>query len=165
MIAQVGFNEVVLVEAFAGGPDAPARTEVISYQRVRSSNRRIRSRNPDRRSVRPSCSPSRGAAKNHAVDLILMATHRRDGIGRWRLGSFADEVVREARCPTLLIGPNVKASLSPYYVQRILVPVDGSPLAEGALPVAARIAKRTGASLDIVQVALFVAPTSVWVTR
>ena len=37
------------------------------------------------------------------ADLILIATHGRSGIARWRLGSVADKIVREAPCPVLVI--------------------------------------------------------------
>ncbi|MPZ50199.1 MAG: hypothetical protein GEU75_13035 [Dehalococcoidia bacterium] len=92
------------------------------------------------------------------TDLILIATHGRDGIARWRLGSVADQVVRHANCPTLVIGPNVQIDLAPYAVQRILVPLDGSALAEEALPVATWLAQTTGAELDLVRVVSLVIP-------
>lgn len=95
-----------------------------------------------------------------AADLVLIATHGRDGIARWRLGSVADQVVRHAGCPTLVIGPNVHIDLAPYTVRRILVPLDGSPLAEEALPVATWIARTTGAELDLVRVVSPVLPTA-----
>lgn len=37
------------------------------------------------------------------MDLIIMATHGRSGIGRWALGSVADRVVRHAQSPVLLV--------------------------------------------------------------
>lgn len=45
------------------------------------------------------------AAERHGVDLIVMATHGRSGLGRWVLGSVADRVVRAAKAPVLLIRP------------------------------------------------------------
>jgi len=42
-------------------------------------------------------------ADQQAVDLIVMATHTRHGPARARLGSVADEVVRTARQPVLLV--------------------------------------------------------------
>jgi nucleotide-binding universal stress UspA family protein len=85
------------------------------------------------------------------VDLILIATHGRSGIARWWLGSVADQVIKESSCPTLVIGPNVDIDLASYKVRRILVPLDGSEMAERALPIAIWIAKLTGAELDIVR--------------
>src|SRR5258707_9465942 len=39
-----------------------------------------------------------------------------------------------------------------YMLQRILVPLDGSPLAEQALPIAARIARATGGTVILLHV-------------
>ena len=66
------------------------------------------------------------------ADLIVMSAHGRSGISRWVFGSVADRVLRGATCPVLLVraGP---AQLRTTY-QRILVPLDGSELAEQILP-------------------------------
>lgn len=45
------------------------------------------------------------ALRTHA-DLIAMTTHGRSGIGRALLGSVADEVLRHAPCPVLLVHPH-----------------------------------------------------------
>lgn len=37
------------------------------------------------------------------VALIVMTTHGRSGVGRWLLGSVADEVVHAAKVPVLLV--------------------------------------------------------------
>lgn len=42
-------------------------------------------------------------AKKEACDLIIMSTHGRSGIRRALLGSVAEDVVRHAPCPVLLI--------------------------------------------------------------
>jgi nucleotide-binding universal stress UspA family protein len=86
------------------------------------------------------------------VDLIAIATHGRDGLDRFRLGSVADKIIRNASCPTLVIGPNVRSELAPYDVKRILVPLDGSGLAEEALSVASWIARQEKAEIDLVRV-------------
>jgi hypothetical protein len=44
-------------------------------------------------------------AREHAVDLIAMATHGRGGIARMVLGSVADKVLRGAGAPLLLHRP------------------------------------------------------------
>jgi len=86
------------------------------------------------------------------TDLILIATHGRTGIERWRLGSVADRIIRESACPALVIGPNVTVQLSPYTIKRVLIPLDGTGLSELALPLALRIAELTGAELDLTRV-------------
>jgi len=39
----------------------------------------------------------------NAVNLIVIATHGRSGLGRWMLGSVADRVTQGAKVPVLLI--------------------------------------------------------------
>jgi nucleotide-binding universal stress UspA family protein len=90
-------------------------------------------------------------AAAQGVDLILIATHGRSGVSRWWLGSVTDQVVREAGCPVLVIGPNVTLDLDSYSIQRVLVPLDGSELAEQALQPAAWVASRSGAEVDLVR--------------
>jgi nucleotide-binding universal stress UspA family protein len=87
----------------------------------------------------------------HDVDMIVIATHGRSGIMRWWLGSVADQVIKESACPCLVIGPNVEADLDHFEVGRILLPLDGSETAEEAIPLAAFIADKTGATLDVVR--------------
>jgi len=70
------------------------------------------------------------------VDLILMATHGRSGVRRWVLGSVADKVLRSAAPPVLLIraGMPKDAAYERWSNPRMLVPLDGSELAELVLP-------------------------------
>jgi nucleotide-binding universal stress UspA family protein len=42
-------------------------------------------------------------AEREGVDMIVMPTHGRTGIGRLLMGSVAEEVVRKAKCPVLTI--------------------------------------------------------------
>ena len=93
------------------------------------------------------------------ADLIIIATHGRSGIARWRLGSVADSIIRHASCPAIVIGPNVDEELAPYNLKRVLVPLDGSALSELALPIAAYVAKQTGSTIDLVRT-VSVAPVS-----
>jgi nucleotide-binding universal stress UspA family protein len=42
-------------------------------------------------------------AREHAIDLIVMGTHGREGVMRVVLGSVAETVVRRAPCPVLTV--------------------------------------------------------------
>jgi len=42
-------------------------------------------------------------ANSSAVDLIVMGTHGRGAVGRALLGSVADNVIRQAACPIMLV--------------------------------------------------------------
>jgi nucleotide-binding universal stress UspA family protein len=80
-------------------------------------------------------------------DLIAMATHGRSGIGRWAYGSVADKVLRSVARPVLLLRARPDEPMAARLPHRILVPLDGSVLAEQALPLAADLAGRGDASL------------------
>jgi nucleotide-binding universal stress UspA family protein len=84
-----------------------------------------------------------------AVDkqtLIAMATHGRSGLDRWLLGSVAEKVLRGATNPLLLIRATEKAPLwDMATLKRVIVPLDGSSLAERVLPLVEELAK----SLDL----------------
>jgi nucleotide-binding universal stress UspA family protein len=89
------------------------------------------------------------AQTNHA-DLIAMTTHGRSGIARWALGSVTERILHATVLPVLLVrqsahNPNVRS-------KRIMLPLDGSELAEQALPYAAVLAKATGAELELVHI-------------
>ena len=85
-------------------------------------------------------------------DLIVMSTHGRGGLGRLAYGSVAERVLRLGACPVLLIPPEVQASWRSPVSGPIVVPLDGSPLAEEALQPAGKLAQLFGAPLSVVQV-------------
>jgi nucleotide-binding universal stress UspA family protein len=90
-------------------------------------------------------------AEEAFVDLIAMSTHGRTGLGLALLGSVADEVVRNARPPVFLVpaGAVVKSDPLP---RTILLPLDGTPLAETAIPVTCQFAQNTGATVHLVRI-------------
>jgi nucleotide-binding universal stress UspA family protein len=90
-------------------------------------------------------------AANPWVSLLVMSTHGRSGIERWRIGSVADKTLRGAPCPTLLMGPDAEP---PQEIRQILVPLDGSRLAEEAVPVAAALSRKLDASVRLISVSL-----------
>ena len=71
-------------------------------------------------------------ADDVGADLIAMTTHGRSGIRDWIFGSVADRILRGATCPVLLVRAG-QAQLRTTY-RRILVPLDGSELAEQIVP-------------------------------
>lgn len=85
-------------------------------------------------------------AEAQEIDLIAMTTHGRTGATRWVLGSVADRVVRSAKQPVLLVRTETAVSAKGG-IQRILVPLDGSDLAELALPQAQQLAQEKNAEI------------------
>lgn len=49
-------------------------------------------------------------ASEQSVDLIVMSSHALTGVARALLGSVADEVVRKADCPVLVIHDSGRAA-------------------------------------------------------
>jgi len=65
------------------------------------------------------------AAQNLGADLIALTTHARSGLSRFFLGSVAETIIRKSARPVLLTRPDLSRPRRP--LQRILVPIDGSP--------------------------------------
>jgi nucleotide-binding universal stress UspA family protein len=86
-----------------------------------------------------------------AADLIALSTHGRSGIGRWAFGTVADKVVRGAPVPVLTIRADQTDIVATGHPRHILVPLDGSALAERALPLATELARQAGATLQLVR--------------
>jgi nucleotide-binding universal stress UspA family protein len=72
------------------------------------------------------------AAMVHGATLIVMSTHGRSGMRRAVLGSVAEQVVHAASIPVLLVR-SVRRTAYTGPVRKILVPLDGTELAESAL--------------------------------
>jgi nucleotide-binding universal stress UspA family protein len=90
-----------------------------------------------------------------AADLIVMSTHGRGPFRRMWLGSVADRLIRTLEVPILLVRPAEEGEPAPAdasAIAQILVPLDGSPLAESALGPARRLATLLGAELVLIQV-------------
>jgi nucleotide-binding universal stress UspA family protein len=86
--------------------------------------------------------------------LVAMSTHGRSGIRRWYVGSVADKVLHTCKNPMLVIkgSEDGQSHEGTANVKRLLVPLDGSPLAELALPHAVVLAKALNADIDLMRV-------------
>jgi nucleotide-binding universal stress UspA family protein len=84
------------------------------------------------------------AASLGGIDLTVLSSHGRTGFKRWVLGSVAHTLAHESTVPTLVLHENDAAALLEHTEAarplRVLVPLDGSPLAEAALEPAAHLA-------------------------
>jgi nucleotide-binding universal stress UspA family protein len=91
------------------------------------------------------------------VDLVVMATHGRGALSRFWLGSVADQFVRHALTPILLVRPPEKAGAGPdlsheQIFRHILIPLDGSPLAEQVLEHTVALGKLMNANYTLLRV-------------
>ena len=95
--------------------------------------------------------------------LIAMATHGRSGISRWLLGSVTDKVLHFTTSPLMIVRASGDSAVSPaggdagtvtgeVMLKNIIVPVDGSPLAEQVLPHVIHLARGMGLEVTLVRV-------------
>ena len=96
----------------------------------------------------------RDYARKLGVDLIVMSSHARGGIKRIALGSVSDYLIRHTNIPVLVVkrGASFFAATPEETVSRIVVPLDGSALAEQILPDVAKLALRLNATVSLVKV-------------
>ncbi|HEY7424624.1 MAG TPA: universal stress protein [Gemmataceae bacterium] len=88
------------------------------------------------------------------ADLVVMATHGRGPASRFWLGSVADALVRTTAVPLLLLRPSEQpppVALAPPF-HHVMVPLDGSDLAEQALGPATQLGRLMETSCTLVRV-------------
>lgn len=113
------------------------------------------------------CTVEKGAAAEIITDkaaadkgtLINMATHGYSGIKRWLLGSVAEKVLRGATNPLLLIRATEEANTEgEASLRSVIVPLDGSEVAEQVLPTVAELAKQL--KLEVILFRAYTIPLS-----
>ena len=88
----------------------------------------------------------------YRASLIAMCTHGRTGLQRLALGSVAEQVMRRSALPLLLYRPTDEARQRESSWTKLVVPLDGSPLAEIALQQASAIAMAGNLEVELVHV-------------
>lgn len=91
--------------------------------------------------------------REFGIDLLVMATHGREGFGRLMAGSVAEEVFRRVPCPVLTLGPKVAAPVTaePGFDQ-ILFATNFGPESLAAAPYAISLAQEFEARLTLLHV-------------
>ncbi len=99
--------------------------------------------------------PARGIVgflDQHASDLVVLATHARDGVERLLRGSVAETVFRQSAVPTLFVSPTARGFVSDVSgdiaLNRILIPIDHAPKPTRAVEAVRRFA-RAVTGLDV----------------
>jgi nucleotide-binding universal stress UspA family protein len=81
----------------------------------------------------------------YASDLVVLATHGREGLDRWLKGSVAETVFRRSAIPTLFVAPSARGFVSQVSgdiaLRRVLVPIDHSPAPARAVEAVRRFAQ------------------------
>ncbi|MCY4654430.1 MAG: universal stress protein [Dehalococcoidia bacterium] len=93
-------------------------------------------------------------AQDSGCDLIAMSTRGRGVVSSGLLGSVTYKIMHESPIPVLAITPEraKRHWESDYGIREIIVPLDGSELAEAALPYAAAIAARMDMRMTLLRV-------------
>lgn len=82
------------------------------------------------------------------IDLIVLGTHGRRGLKKLVLGSTAEQVFRQARCPVLTVGPHTtNLDMARANIAPILFATDFSAGSQHALPYAVSLARANHTSL------------------
>jgi nucleotide-binding universal stress UspA family protein len=98
-----------------------------------------------------------GVAESQGCDLIALFTSTRQNAERGILGLVTDKVFHASQIPLLLIPPAATPSLTslPQAPSTLIVSLDGSALAEAALPFAEDMAQRLGAAVMLARAVPF----------
>jgi len=89
------------------------------------------------------------------ADLVVVGTHGRGTLGKLLLGSVAEKIFRQARCPVVTVGPGSHMESlieKKEAVQPFLLATDFGAASLGALPYAASFAEHFGARLEVLHV-------------
>jgi nucleotide-binding universal stress UspA family protein len=147
-LATPGTEIILLTVTRSSGDEDAARADLeTAAQRLRVAGQMVRTEvavgNPARRIV--------DAAADLRPEMIVMASHGRGALGRLIYGSVADQVGRESPVPVMVVRTRQLAP-GPVGITRLVVPLDGSPRAEAALPVATAISRRLGTPISLLRV-------------
>jgi nucleotide-binding universal stress UspA family protein len=112
---------------------------------------------PDGTEVHPLAPSDPAVAIDHAVlrfraDMVALATRGRDLAGIWQHGSVAWRAALRSTVPVLLRHSGADAAGPARSDRRILIPLDGSVMAERAVSLARDLADEWGASILLVRI-------------
>jgi nucleotide-binding universal stress UspA family protein len=93
------------------------------------------------------------AIGTHDIDLLVVGTRGRTGVGKALLGSQAEEVLRHAICPVLTVGPQTPShDRKPGKITSILFATNFGPASLAAAPIAVSLAEEFQCRLTLLHV-------------
>jgi nucleotide-binding universal stress UspA family protein len=153
--------EVVMVYQTGGGAVVPHDESHWERAGAEQYLRAVASR-LEELDIAVTCSVSEGnpavaiaqVANETEPEYIVMSTRGRTGLSRLALGSVADQLLRQAEAPIIVLRPREvepveRLELPP--VERLLIPLDGSEKAERVLPHAKVFARAFGAHIYLMR--------------
>jgi nucleotide-binding universal stress UspA family protein len=143
--------EVVDVSAVSAhvASDKARYLDVLIAEGERESREHLKAVAAEFPGSKVSCTVERGKPADAIVEraaadkgtLIAMATHGRSGVNRWVMGSVAEKVLRGSESTMFLVRADEEAGANgTAMIKSIVVPLDGSELAESVLPTVVEIA-------------------------
>ncbi len=90
--------------------------------------------------------------RKYGIDLIVIGTGGRKGLGKLLLGSVAEEIFRRAECPVLTVGPHATGWEIDGNLRHILFATDFGPESIHGLPYAISLAEENRARLTLLHV-------------
>ncbi|MGA7557599.1 MAG: universal stress protein [Terriglobales bacterium] len=91
--------------------------------------------------------------REHNIDLIIIGTGGRKGLGKLLLGSVAEDIFRHAECPVLTVGPHATRWEIDGNLRHVLFATDFGPESLHGLPYALSLAEENRAHLTLLHVA------------
>jgi nucleotide-binding universal stress UspA family protein len=86
--------------------------------------------------------------EDHPPDLLVLATHQRDGLSRWLHKAVAEPLARRSRAMTLFVPSHGRGFVAPsdgsVRLKRVLIPVDHTPDGQAAVEEAFFLAEGLG---------------------
>lgn len=144
---------IVLARVVSAASDAQALHAALAYLDRIANDWGSATLNVDTRVVRGGPSAQLvSLASTLPVDLVVLSTHGRSGVGRTIYGSVADDVVRHTTTPIVLVPDRALPPWAAEQVPKILVTLDGSELAETVLEPIRRLAAVQHAELVLLWV-------------
>jgi len=92
-------------------------------------------------------------ARERRVDLIIVGTHGRGGLGKVFLGSVAEKVFRHSPVPVLTVGPNIRGRSKHPELRNILAPCDLAARSHRAVHYSCSLAASQHSRLTVLHVA------------
>ncbi len=89
-------------------------------------------------------------SQSDEVEAIVLSSHGAGGLGKWLVGSVTSKVLKGSTKPVFVV--RAEQSAKPPQIKKIVVCLDGSPLAERGLIWAAQLAQRFQAEIKLIQV-------------
>jgi nucleotide-binding universal stress UspA family protein len=150
---QVSLNSTVYSD-FMRRPTQQAKREAQEYLRgIAEDLEAVREPVTVRTVIGPTANRILSTAESQHASLIVISARGRGQDDTWAYGSIADRILHHSRVPVLLVKPRSDLEEGHPILQSLVVPLDGSNVAETVLPLAGNLADRLGVGVHLFQAA------------